>query len=46
MGFPKYFVEGTNTFSQLSVLKEHYDQSPENEQSDALLKQCKPQFLV
>lgn len=46
MGFPKYFVEGTNTFSQLSVLKEHYDLSPENERSDALLKQCKPQFLV
>lgn len=32
--------------SQFSVLKEHYDLSPENERSDALFKQCKPQFLV
>lgn len=29
--FLSIFVEGTNTFSQFSVLKEHYDLSPENE---------------
>lgn len=33
MGFLKYFVEGTNTSSQFSVLKEYYDLSPENEPS-------------
>lgn len=46
MGFLKYFVEGTNTSSQFSVLNERYDLSPENELSDALFKQCKPQLLV
>lgn len=46
MGFLKYFVAGTNTFFKFSVLKEHYDLSPENERPKALFKHCKPQFLV
>ena len=44
MGFLKYFVAGTNTFFKFSVLKEHYDLSPENERPKALLNTVNHSF--